>query len=76
MEAKQARWRSAQKESLEDEAKAETAVTKETLSLSGHPIVPSKKVQQEAVNGSPPEGTTYATGTLKDLLTSKTVLPL
>ena len=59
VEAKQARWRSAQKESPEDEeAKAETTVPKETLGLNGHPIIPSKKVQPEAAaaNGSPTEG--------------------
>ena len=58
VEAKQARWRSAQKESSEEEAKAETTVaTKETLSLGGHPTLPSKKGQLEGGNGSPPEGT-------------------
>ena len=58
MKAKQARWRSAQKESSEEEVKAEaTVATKATLGLGGYPILPSKKGQMEGGNGSPPEGT-------------------
>ena len=58
MKAKQARWRSAQKESSEEEVKAEaTVATKTTLGLGGYPILPSKKGQMEGGNGSPPEGT-------------------
>ena len=51
--AKQERWKSAQKESLEEGEKVEAAaaVVKET---NGHLPIPTKKVR--AINGSPPDG--------------------